>query len=528
MPPGIDDTNGEFAVRLRDPGDFQDGSFRRIPIKREKPRVFGIVGRPKGEETTRLQSLRFPKDDGWTRSSVREWLDAHPDTGKAVDVGAVVAERLRSGALVWERDEEDRVDAPALEGDAADLTLLLLKTAPGPDDIVYKSYRASELKAIDPAKHIVDITISTKAIDRDREIVEPGGMRTFKPKRIPLVSSHDYRQLLKHIGEIRKATPGEDGVTAQAHYFAGLGNQEADWGWQLVELGVAAYSIGFIPIKVIEADTGDEKVIAQIMAGKVPVRTYAEWELVETSHVVVPSNRGAVQHTLDAAVSKGLMSAAEEQSVLALLSPPPRPKQCAPDQHLIGEDGNTCKVCGFVPPPQIPKDVTATQFPKPGTVATPPAPVQTPAPDVLDLVGGAKPVKAAAGEIAECIIFDNDGITQLFCGTFAELRAQLTKGREPVEVVFRGTKTFDVQVEAEQAVDALEAWAETFFEKLQAAIAELRKSIPTIPADSPAFWTGEQLALAMIATAQKVADQRIDQTLGRALGIVEYHPVKTG
>jgi len=47
---------------------------------------------------------------------------------------------------------------------------------------------------------------------------------------------------------------------------------------------VAAYSVGFMPIKWIDGDGEKE-----------PRRTYTEQELLEISHVVVPSNRDAIQ-----------------------------------------------------------------------------------------------------------------------------------------------------------------------------------------------------------------------------------------
>jgi len=62
---------GEHACRLRQPGEFREGSFRRI---RRGARHL-IVGRLKGESTTTAQSMRFPKDDfteAEARSACRE------------------------------------------------------------------------------------------------------------------------------------------------------------------------------------------------------------------------------------------------------------------------------------------------------------------------------------------------------------------------------------------------------------------------------------------------------------------------
>jgi HK97 family phage prohead protease len=70
-------TENEIRHRERDPGDFQEGSFRRIPFKRSKPRVFAVIGHLKGETTTTVQSLRFPKDDGWTMEKAKAWHKDH-------------------------------------------------------------------------------------------------------------------------------------------------------------------------------------------------------------------------------------------------------------------------------------------------------------------------------------------------------------------------------------------------------------------------------------------------------------------
>lgn len=63
--------------RLRDPDDFKAGSFRYITLKKDKPRVFGIIGILKGQTTTTLQALRFPIGDGWTVAAAKEWTKKH-------------------------------------------------------------------------------------------------------------------------------------------------------------------------------------------------------------------------------------------------------------------------------------------------------------------------------------------------------------------------------------------------------------------------------------------------------------------
>jgi hypothetical protein len=84
-----EETENEIRHRLRDPGDFEEDSFRRITLKRDKPRVFAVAGRLKGETTLTVQSVRFPKDDGWTMAEAKKWMADHPDLGKAADIDII-------------------------------------------------------------------------------------------------------------------------------------------------------------------------------------------------------------------------------------------------------------------------------------------------------------------------------------------------------------------------------------------------------------------------------------------------------
>ena len=80
----VEETENEVRIRIKDPGLFQSNSFRRTTLKSEGPKVFAIIGRLKGETSTTVQSLRFPKDDGWTKSSATKWAKDHDfETGKS-------------------------------------------------------------------------------------------------------------------------------------------------------------------------------------------------------------------------------------------------------------------------------------------------------------------------------------------------------------------------------------------------------------------------------------------------------------
>ncbi|MGQ9686268.1 MAG: hypothetical protein ACUVT2_08195, partial [Thiobacillaceae bacterium] len=76
-------TENEIRHRVRDPNDFEPDSFRTIALQPDRPRVFAIVGRLKGETKTTIQALRFPKEDGWTVAKAQQWVKQHFDKNKS-------------------------------------------------------------------------------------------------------------------------------------------------------------------------------------------------------------------------------------------------------------------------------------------------------------------------------------------------------------------------------------------------------------------------------------------------------------
>jgi hypothetical protein len=75
-----EETENEIRHRVKDPSEFQSNSFRRITIKRDRPQVFAIIGRLKGQTTTTVQAFRFPKDQGWTIDKAKSWVKEHAKT----------------------------------------------------------------------------------------------------------------------------------------------------------------------------------------------------------------------------------------------------------------------------------------------------------------------------------------------------------------------------------------------------------------------------------------------------------------
>ena len=110
-----DESDKEISHRIREPGDFQKDSFRRITLKKDKPRIFAIVGRLKGKTTTTIQALRFPKADGWTVASAKKWVADHPDIGKGPTAKRLYVEILKQD------DEEHLITGVAMAANRVDL-----------------------------------------------------------------------------------------------------------------------------------------------------------------------------------------------------------------------------------------------------------------------------------------------------------------------------------------------------------------------------------------------------------------------
>ena len=87
----------EHACRLRDPGDFQDGSFRSMSREHEGKKYRVILGRLKGEDTTTEQSYRYPKTI-WEASEARSHCKGHKGSFEAA--GEEGQEEMETKAVI--------------------------------------------------------------------------------------------------------------------------------------------------------------------------------------------------------------------------------------------------------------------------------------------------------------------------------------------------------------------------------------------------------------------------------------------
>lgn len=154
---------------------------------------------------------------------------------------------------------------------------------------IYKVYTA-EIKNVDAENYTVDAVVTTQSSDRDDEIVSvqgfEKGLQEYR-KHPVLLSCHEWRDLRKNIGQAEDFHFKDNAAEIKFRYFAGKGNEEADWAFHLAQEGIAAYSICFIPKDSRKPDDAEQ---AQGVK-----RVHTDFEVLEISQVLIPSNREALQ-----------------------------------------------------------------------------------------------------------------------------------------------------------------------------------------------------------------------------------------
>lgn len=210
-----------------------------------------------------------------------------------------------------------------------------------------------EIKGVDEKEFTLEAVVSTKKVDRDGDIIDPEAFKDklkFYKDHPVLLSSHDYSDLRKQIGEASSIKVTETGLEAKFKYYVGMGNPEADWAWVLAKQGIASFSVGFI---------GHESEWIEDKDKNVTGRKFTNVELLEVSQVVVPSNRQALQSSASlaceelemcAAVQKGFVEGKlvevksevpkdEKQhyseAVLSKVAPAPKPEMKADDLSVL-------------------------------------------------------------------------------------------------------------------------------------------------------------------------------------------------
>ncbi len=147
----------EHACRLREPGDFQADSFRRMERDHEGKKYACIIGKLKGEDTMTEQAYRYAKDS-WSASQARSHCKSHDGSFEAASGSASICESCRE-----EVDAElkrGRVLSSTNEGKLRqakshiDEVLAQLETAPETEGLEITEHRSADpvLEIETPAK----------------------------------------------------------------------------------------------------------------------------------------------------------------------------------------------------------------------------------------------------------------------------------------------------------------------------------------------------------------------------------------
>jgi len=184
----------------------------------------------------------------------------------------------------------------------------------------------AEKAEVDKDERAVTNYINTGKQDRDNEIIEPEGAILTHYRKNPVVPyGHDYRGLpvAKNIW-IKK---DKKGLLAKTVF---LKHSLADDVYRLYSEDVAGtgpamsgWSIGFIPLKWEEPEVKDSKPKEGEQDTRLR-RRYKEWELMEYSAVMIPSNREALTEM----VEKGLIKSEKLKEEIA---------ECVGDECTIKE-----------------------------------------------------------------------------------------------------------------------------------------------------------------------------------------------
>lgn len=142
---------------------------------------------------------------------------------------------------------------------------------------------------------IVVSYISTSAIDRDKEVLNPDGVDLENYRKNPVVMwAHDYGQM--PVGKNLWIKPDAVGLKAGTLFANSERGKEVERGFTEDMDGTGpllrGFSVGFIPKKwkdkdeiIAEAEKSGEKIDKDAL----PERIYTEWELLEYSAVPIPS-----------------------------------------------------------------------------------------------------------------------------------------------------------------------------------------------------------------------------------------------
>ena len=172
-----------------------------------------------------------------------------------------------------------------------------------------KKVFSSEIKAIDETNMELTALVSTNAVDRYREVIDPDGMDAKNFRKNPVVLwAHDYSQ--PPIGKALWIKKEGDGIVSKVKFADTARGKEI---FQLYKDGfMKAFSIGFIPMETENMPMDDPMTPEKPQDHKKPRKIYRKWELLEYSAVPIPANPEALQ----LCIQRGLVAEDEKTNII--------------------------------------------------------------------------------------------------------------------------------------------------------------------------------------------------------------------
>lgn len=160
--------------------------------------------------------------------------------------------------------------------------------------MITKAFPA-ELK-VEEGERAVTAKISTVSLDRDGEVMIPGGCSTKNYEKNPVVL-YNHDKLALPVGKCVALSRDEKGITAKTVFAKRPENYPAEAEWlpdtllSLFQQGILkAFSVGFTPLDMPRQPT--KKDIETYGDGV--RRIFGKWEMYEYSVVTLPANQDAV------------------------------------------------------------------------------------------------------------------------------------------------------------------------------------------------------------------------------------------
>lgn len=169
-------------------------------------------------------------------------------------------------------------------------------------DKIFKEF-ITEIKEHDDEKMTITAFISTGAVDRMRESLDPEGVDMKNYMKNPVVLwAHDYST--PPIGRAMWAKKKDGGILSKVEFYKSdkaIGEFAQEIYQMYKQKFLNAFSVGFIPKETEDASDKDYN------DPKKARRTYRKWEMLEYSAVPVPANPEALQMAFDQGVIKSPM-----------------------------------------------------------------------------------------------------------------------------------------------------------------------------------------------------------------------------